>query len=179
MEEMETPIEKVHEQIHETAENSKESWISQVALFSALVAVVAAISALMAGHHSNEALIAQVKAANAWNYYQAKGVKSSVLSSKMQLLIEMGRKPDPADAQKLENYKKDQDEISETAKTLEEQSEHHLKTHEILARTVTLFQVAIAISAISVLTKRKRFWFVGIGFSLIGFFFFIQGWIQS
>jgi len=33
---------------------------------------------------------------------------------------------------------------------------------------VTMFQVGIAIGAVSVLTKRKAFWFVSIGFGTLG-----------
>jgi hypothetical protein len=38
---------------------------------------------------------------------------------------------------------------------------------------VTFFQVAIAVAAISVLTKRRKFWFVSLGFGLLGLFFLI------
>ena len=59
----------------------------------------------------------------------------------------------------------------------QERSEKHLQTHEILARSVTMFQVAIAVSAISVLTGQRRFWFVGIAFGVIGLAFLVQGLI--
>jgi hypothetical protein len=38
-----------------------------------------------------------------------------------------------------------------------------------------MFQVAIAVAAISVLTKRRRFWLISIAFGLIGIAFLIQG----
>jgi Domain of unknown function (DUF4337) len=163
MEEIEVPLEASHEHIHKAAHHSKENWIGRIALFSALLAVIAAISALMAGHHSNEAMVSQIKASDAWGYYQAKSVKSLVLQSRTQLLADLGKPSHPEDEAKLEEYKKDEESISEQAKHHEEESEHHLRVHEILAKSVTLFQIAIAISAISVLTKRRRFWYVGLG----------------
>ena len=36
--------------------------------------------------------------------------------------------------------------------------------HEVFARSVTMFQIAIAIAAISALTKKRRFWFVSLVF---------------
>jgi hypothetical protein len=45
----------------------------------------------------------------------------------------------------------------------------------ILARGVTMFQIAIAVAAISVLTKRTRFWYVALGFAVVGLFFLVQG----
>jgi hypothetical protein len=174
MEEIEVPTEKLSEEINEHAEHAKEKWISGVALSSALVAVFAAIAALMAGHHSNEAMIEQIKASDQWAYYQAKGIKSALLNSKIEILTEMGKTPKEADKAKAEKYKEDQEEISKEAKEKEEASEKHLKTHQVFAKSVTFFQVAIAIAAIAVLMRRRRFWFLSLGFSAVGVFFFLQ-----
>ncbi len=178
MEEIEVPLEQAQEHIHHAAHEAKENWISKVALISALVAVVAAIAALLAGHHSNEAMITQIKASDSWSFYQAKGVKASVLQTKIQIISELGKPTSTKDEEKLNDYKKEQDEISEKAKEFEHESEHHLKIHETMARSVTLFQVAIAISAITVLTRRKKFLFVSLGFSLVGLVIFIQALLQ-
>jgi len=175
MEEIEVPVEKVQEEIHEQAHHSQEKWVSLVALSSAVLAVFAAIAALMAGHHSNEAMIDQIQASDSWSYYQAKGIKSSILASRLELLESLGKKMAEKDRGKLESYKKDQEEIAEKAHEKESSSAEHLVKHQILAKSVTFFQVAIAVAAISVLTRRRRFWFVGIAFGLMGVFFFLQG----
>lgn len=175
MEEIETPTEKIQEDIQENAHHAKENWIGRVALSSALVAVLAAISALLAGHHSNEAIIAQVRSSDHWAHYQAKGIKASVLGSKLELLKEMGKTTSTKDVEKMEEYKKEQEEISNQAKEKHEEAEHHLRVHETLAKSVTLYQIAIAISAIAVLVRRRRFWYLGMGFGFIATFFFIQG----
>ncbi|MBC7421509.1 MAG: DUF4337 domain-containing protein [Bdellovibrio sp.] len=177
MEEIEVPLESTQESINEAAHHAKESWISKTALFSAIVAVIAALASLLAGHHSNEAMISQIKASDSWSYYQAKGVKAAILENKMQVLASLG-KSHQGDQEKLDQYKQQQEEISEKSEELQKESEHHLKIHEILARAVTLFQVAIAITAITVLTRRKRFMLVSFGFSLIAVIFFIQALIQ-
>ena len=57
--------------------------------------------------------------------------------------------------------------------SLFQQVNHSPQKHEVLAKGVTLFQVAIAIAAISVLTQRRRFYFVNMGFGAIGRFLFI------
>lgn len=179
MEEMETPIEKVQEELHELAHHAKENWIGKVALYSALIAVFAAVAALLAGHHSNEAMISQIKASDSWSYYQAKGIKASILQNKMQILSELGKTVSPKDEEKVNDYKKEQDEISEKAKELEKESENHLKIHEIFARSVTLLQVAIAIAAITVLTRRKKFLFVSFACTLAALGFFIQALLHK
>jgi hypothetical protein len=173
MEEIEVPLEQSHEQIHEHSHEG--GWMGKVALSTAMIAVIAAISALMAGHHSNEALISQIQSSDNWSYYQAKGIKSSILSAKNDLIVELGKKPKESDLEKAAEYKKEQEEISEKAKEKEHESEHHLKSHVILAKSVTLFQISIAISAIAVLTRRIRFWYLSLGVASVGVFFFLQG----
>jgi hypothetical protein len=174
-EEIEVPTEHLHEHLEHEVEEGKERWILGVALSSAFLAAFAAVASLLAGHHVNEAMIDQIRASDQWNYYQAKGIKSAVLSSKMDLLRGEHHKVSTQDEEKISQYKDDQDKISEEAKKYEESSEAHLLHHVILARAVTLFQVAIAIGAIAALARRRAFWYVSLGFGGVGLFFFIQG----
>jgi len=51
-----------------------------------MLAVLAAVSALMAGYHANEAMLEQMKATDDWAFYQAKGIKANLLQTKMELL---------------------------------------------------------------------------------------------
>jgi lipopolysaccharide export LptBFGC system permease protein LptF len=179
MEAPEVPTEHLHEHMHEHAHASKKSWIMWVALSSALLAGLAAVTSLLAGHHANEAMVEQIKASDQWSYYQAKGVKANVLASKMELLQALGKTPDDKDARKLGEYKKEQEDISSEARAKEIEAKHHLESHVIFARGVTLFQVAIAIGAISVLTHRRRYWIVSLIFGLGGVFFLGQGLIVA
>ncbi len=174
-EEIEVPIEHLHEHLEHEAEEGKEKWILGVALSSAFLAAFAAVASLLAGHHVNEAMIDQLKASDQWNYYQAKGIKSAVLSSKMDLLKGEHHKVSQGDEEKIQRYKDDQEKILEEAKKDEESSEAHLTHHVILSRSVTLFQVAIAIGAIAALARRRAFWYVSLGFGGVGLVFFIEG----
>jgi hypothetical protein len=176
MEEPEVPTEHLHEEINERAEHAGRShWTMGVALSSALLAGLAAVCSLLAGHHANEAMIEQIQSSDKWAYYQAKGIKAAVLGSKVELLEAEGRQIAPSDRKKLDDYRTEQDEISAEAKEKEHSSEEHLRSHVIFARGVTLFQIAIAIGAISVLTGRRAFWLVSLGFGLLGMVFLIQG----
>ena len=78
-------MEHLHEQVHHSAEESGEKWISWVALSTAILAVLAAIAGLLSGKHANEAMMSQIEASDQWNYYQAKSIKASVLDAKMAL----------------------------------------------------------------------------------------------
>ena len=175
MEEQEPPIDDVHEEIHRRAEESRERWISGVALSAALLAALAAVASLLSGHHANEATLEQLHASDQWAYYQAKGTKTAILSTKIDLLSSMGKEPTAADREKLAAYQKEQEEIAMDAKEKEAASRDHLSRHVVLSRSVTFFQVAIAVAAISVLTRRRLFWFIGLAFGVVGTFFLIGG----
>ncbi len=175
MSEIEVPLDSTQDKIMEAAHESEERWFNWVALSSALLAVVAAISALLAGHHANEALLEQIQASDHWAFFQAKGIKSAVLTSKVQLLEQLGKATNPADTEKIEAYKKEQEEISEQAKEKEQASRRHLQVHQTFAQAVTFIQVAIATSAIALLMRRRRFWWISLGVGAIGFVYFGVG----
>lgn len=169
MEEIESPVEHLEDEIREIAEEVKERWLTFAALMSALFAVLAAIAGLEAGHYANEAMLSQIAASDAWNYYQAKGIKGMIAESL------------PGDEvlrmQKVETYRAEQENIKKDAKAKAKTSEHYLMRHEILAKAVTLFQIAIAMTAISVLTRKRKFLFVSLALAMGGAFFFAQSWL--
>ena len=146
-----------------------------VALSSALLAALAAVASLRAGHYANEAMVAQINSANKWSYFQSKSIKESQLNGKMEIITALGKEVSPKDKDKAEEYKRDKSDIQKEAEQLEHESKHLFHRHEIMAKAVTFFQVSIAISAIAVLTRRKRFWFVSLGFGGVGVLFLIQG----
>jgi len=165
MSEIEVPIEGVQEEIHHHALHENNSMISRAAIMSAFLAVFAAVAALFAGHYSNEALIEQIQSSNQWGYYQAKGIKASIAEMK-----------ENSEA-KVEKYKEEQVEIKKEAELKTAESEHHLHKHVSLATAVTIFQVAIGLIAVGILSKKKYFLTLAFGFSLFGLFWFVKGFL--
>jgi len=169
MEEIEVPTEHLHEtieeEIEEVVKKNERKGGMLIAISTALMAVFAAMASLLAGHHSDEAVIEQIKASDQWAFYQAKGIKDEILS--------FSNSPDKE--ARSAKYKSDQAEIQKKAKESEDASHAHLEHHEILARAVTLFQISIAISAIAILTKKRFLWYVSLGVSCFGLFFFVTG----
>lgn len=174
MGEIEVPTEHLHEHMEHAAAHGGVGWISYVALSSALLAALAAVSALLAGHHVDEAMVLRIKATNQWSYYQAKSIKAYLLGSKVDIIKVTGHKPAGEDLKKLEDYDKEKKEIEEKGHALEEESEKHFEHHSMLARAVTLFQIAIAMGAIAALSKKMPFFFVSLAFGAGGVWFFIQ-----
>jgi hypothetical protein len=174
MEEAEVPLEHLHEHIHHHAEHGGEVWISWVALSTALLAVLAAIAGLLSGKNANEAMMSQIQASDQWAYYQAKSTKPSVLDAKMSLT---GAATE-ADKEKAAQYQEEQTEIKREAEDRQAEARTNFHKHEVFARGVTLFQIAIAIAAISALTRRRRFWLVSLAFGAGGLVFLVLGWVS-
>jgi hypothetical protein len=171
MEEIEVPTEHLHEtieeEVKEAIKENERGWSMYVAISTALIAVLAAISALLAGHHSDEAVIEQIKASDQWSYFQAKGIKAEIMA--MRVAIGKG------DSAKIITYKTEQTAIAEKATEHEKESALHAEKHKALSKAVTFFQIAIAISAIAILTRRKQLWFISLLLALGGIGFFITG----
>src|SRR2546423_7920269 len=169
MEEAEVPLEHLHEEIHHHAEHGGPPWISWVALSTAILAVLAAIAGLLSGKHANEAMMDQIRASDQWSYYQAKSIKASVLDAKMTLTDTATEE----DKEKAAQYQEEQAEIKREAEEKEAAAQSNFHKHEIFARGVTMFQIAIAVAAISALTKKPRFWIVSLLFGGVGCVFLV------
>src|SRR5882672_1289994 len=85
-EDAEVPTEHVQEAVehelharHAAGGTGGTAWTSLAALSAAILAVFAALSALYAGHDANEAMLEQIRASDGYAFYQAKGIKSSIL----------------------------------------------------------------------------------------------------
>ncbi|HLK27775.1 MAG TPA: DUF4337 family protein [Puia sp.] len=179
MEEIEIPTEHLQEAIHEKAEEKKseerEKWALNVALSTAVMAVLAAIAGLLSGHHVNEAMIEQIKSSDQWAFYQSKSIKSEIAASSDKLLHVLSAKPVEDNSQTLARYEKEKEEIKKTAEENAKSSEAHLAKHVTLSKAVTIFQIAIAISAIAILTRRKTLWYAAMLLTIGGSVFLILG----
>jgi hypothetical protein len=171
MEGPEVPLEHLHEEVHHHAQHGGVPWISWVALSTAIFAVLAAISGLLAGMHANEAMMSQIQASDQWGYFQAKSIKAAILEAKTTLATEATDR----DRQKATQYQEEQTEIKRHAEHKEAEARASFHKHEVFARSVTMFQIAIAIAAISALTKRRRFWLVSLVFGGAGVVFLVLG----
>jgi Domain of unknown function (DUF4337) len=175
MEEAEVPLENLQEHVHHSAQHSGEAWISWVALSTAILAVLATIASLLSGQHANEAMMSQIAASDQWNYYQSKSIKASVLDTK----ISLASAPNESDRAKAERYEKQQEEIKSEAEHKQAEAKTDFHRHEVFARGVAMFQIAIAIAAVSALTKKRRFWIVSLLFGAVGCIFLALGAMAS
>ena len=174
MEELEDPTERLKETM-EAAEEKKERWTLYVALSTAIIAVLAAIAGMYGNHHSNEAMLERVKSSDQWAFYQSKSIKSEIAASTATVLAAVGKPLPEENAGKMEQYKADKEKIKKEAEDLENSSEEHMRVH--VSRSVTIFQIAIAISAIAILTRKKLMWYLSMLLAMGACYYFVLGFL--
>jgi hypothetical protein len=180
--------EKIDERIEEAEERVSPNWVRYLSLSTAIVAVFAAVASLQSGAYSNEAILekseamlAQSRASDQWGFYQAKSVKGAIAKGEVRII---DGKPEvaaelTAAAKRYESeaeaIKNDAEKFDEQVKEANERSEHLMHRHHKFAITVTLLQIAIALSAIAALTRLRALWFLGLAVSGGGVIMFTLG----
>src|SRR5882672_8268490 len=174
------PTEHAQESIHHHATHGPGGgWITAAATTAAILAAFAAAAGALATRHLTQSTLIRIKANDDWNYYQAKSIKSSLLDAKIYYAQLSKVEPRKSDLDKKSEYAREMPEIQSSAKSLEKLSKEHLETHETFEGAATLFHIAIAIVAISLVAKRKEFWFLSMAGGTVGIFFFVKAFLHS
>jgi len=175
------------DELHAHAHAGRVPWVTWLSLSTAVIAVFAAIASLESGSFANEAIVLkndavlhQSKADDAWSHYQAKGIEGTIYATQ----AESAKTPELA-ARWRGEAERETRVRAEARQTAEEQdhaveeadarSEHALHVHHQFAKSVTIFQVAIALSAIAALTRMRLVWWVSLTFGALGVAFFALG----
>jgi hypothetical protein len=151
---------------------------SSIAMFTAIIATVGALFGYMggatqanAGLYKNNAAIKKTEASNQWNYYQAKSSKQNL----SELAMELAPGKQAFYQEEIKRYKAEKSEIKAAAEKLEaeskqwdEQSDEQMHQHHRWAQATTVLQVAIAMAAIALLSKKKWLEYVMYGAGAVG-----------
>ena len=189
--EIKEKLDEAIERIERTEPTRNPTWMVHLSLSTALMAVFAAIASLQAGSHANEAIfekneaiLHQSQASDQWSFYQAKGIKAIFLKVQSQGLVPQAAELAQRLAQQSEHLTQEQTEIERTAREFERQvsennqrASRHLWHHHRFAVSVTVFQVAIALSAIAALTRRPLLFWCGLVGGLVGAILFGFGFV--
>lgn len=187
----EVDLDSIQERVSEQVERETSGFIRIIALTTALLAAMAAISSLQAGATVNEALVLktestqlQSQASDQWAYYQAKGVKGAIARASATSWQAAG-KPVPASlTASADKYAAQQADISTAARKLEKErdaksaeADHLLHRHHGFADAVALFQVAIALGAITALTRSRPVFMGSIALGVGGLAIFVWQYV--
>ena len=167
-----------HEMEH-VAQHGADGMAGQLAVITAILATLGAMFSYMGGATQadaalakNDAAIRKTEASDTWNYYQSKNIKQMLAETAADLVPEPRRSQLAKD---VERYKSEKDPIMEKARKLEEESkEFDKKSEELMhehhrwAQATTALQVAIALAAIALLTRRRWLEYGMLGVAAVG-----------
>ena len=154
------------DRMDEAAEHEPKGMAGQLAVMTAILATVGAMFSYMAGAtqadaglFKNDAAIRKTEASNQWSFYQAKSNKQNLSELGLQL-VDDARKPFfEGEAKRYASEKaaiKLAAEKAEKQSTeFDEKSEAQMHQHHRWAQATTALQIAIAMAAIALLTKRR------------------------
>lgn len=153
--------------VEEAREKTFDKLVQRVALMTAILATIGALISYQSGSAQNEAMflknesiLKQAEASDQFAFYQAKSVKSHIDEAVASLSTDHDTKARYVAAQQKEDHDKSQilldaQKLQAESKKLGEQSEAQLRPHERLAIALTFIQIAIALAAITILTRRR------------------------
>lgn len=176
---MDVPLEAhEHAEHAEHAAHAHDPFISRVSITIALLAVLTAVVGSLetvengaAITRSSEAVLAQDKATDAWNEYQADSLKrhlytiaSGAGGANAQAYAAEALKQNAAQKGVQVEAKKEE---AERDKLLAESARHEHRHHRLTA-AATLLEMAIAISTVAIITRRRAFWLTAVGLGVAG-----------
>jgi hypothetical protein len=151
-----------------------DAFAGRIAVMTAIFATIGALFGYMGGATQNDALlfkndaaIKKTEASDQWNFYQAKSSKQNLAELGATLATGEAAAKYAAD---VERYRKEKDEIKAQAEKLEaagkeaeRRSEASMHVHHRWAQAMTLIQIAIALAAITILTRSRPLMYAAYG----------------
>ena len=179
-----------HELEHAAEHADSHSFAGRLAVMTAILATIGALFGYMggltmadAGLFKNDAAIKKTAAADQWNYYQAKSTKQSLAELAMDLAPNEEQKAKYRE--KIARYEKDKADVKAVADKLDAESaewdrksEEQLHVHHRWAQATTFLQVAIAMAAITLLTKKRWMMRLTVAAATLGIGWGIAAWFQ-
>ena len=165
-----------------------DAWTKWVAISTTLLAVCAAFATLKGGSFSTKTQLATVSASNKWAYFQAKSLKETARDTESTIIKVIEAATPSAEAKaiarraiekaddEIKRYKAEKAEIMKDAVYLDAEAAYSLARGSNFGLAIMFLQIAIMLSAISALMKKKSFWLVGLCAGAIGVGFLIYAW---
>ncbi len=165
-------------ELQEQAEKGGESGLRPVAFFMSVIAVLVAVTTVLGHRTHTDAVLNQAKASDKWNEYQAVKIRSSDLAAaqKLRSLFTLTDKDkiakadkdaaDDADHQKkwaedLPNLKKEAEEFEAEVRLAEHRADYYDLGEALL-------EIGLVVSSVTLLTRSKIYWYLGIVASIAG-----------
>lgn len=171
------------------AEEKKEPWLNYLALTTVILAVCATLATFKGGGYSTRSVLVQNQASDQWAYFQAKSIKQSLAEMEQgQLERELVRGGNEKVAEQLASriqalkariakYDQEKAKIQDDAKKLEKEREEAQRHGRPFGLAVIFLQIAILLSSIAALLKKKAVWMSGVAVGICGLVQFANGFL--
>jgi len=162
-------------ELEEQAEEAAQHNLAPVTVTMAILAVLIAAVSLLGHRAHTEEMLMQTKATDHWAYYQAKEIRRRNYELFVdEMSVFALQKSEQADKIK-EKYQKEIERYKEEGQDI--QAEAHRAEAEVAAEQrhanyfdlgEVLLEAALVICSITVLTRKRFFWYLGTALGLIG-----------
>jgi hypothetical protein len=164
------------QELQEQAEQAEhESTLRPVAFTMAVLAVLVAVTTVLGHRTHTEAILDQAKASDQWNEYQAHKIRSNDTALTSDLLSALTVADQEAAKKIAKGYADHQAKWTDELKDDKEKAEaFEAKVEQAEARAnrfdlgEALLEIGLVITSVTLLTRRRAYWYLGIVFSVAG-----------
>lgn len=171
------------------AETKPDRLMTWIALTTAFMAVFAAVTTLYVGKYSSRAVLFQGEETDMWAYYQAKSIKQHAFELQKEkveqdLLAQKGKisreAMEMADrmlaryGRNIDRYEGEKNEIKAKAESLAKEKKEATARAGNFGYALIFLQIAIMLSSLAALTKKKELWYLGLATVTGWLFYFLD-----
>ena len=158
-------VQEMHERAEETSRNPS---LLPVSFTMSVLAVLVAVVTLLGHRAHTEEVVSQIKATDTWSEYQAVNTRRHSYEMFSDFMDTLSSK-DAAQSQKARDhfkqqaaqYDKRRQELRTQAEELEGEVRHEARRANRFDFGEALLEVALVITSITLLTRRRTFWYFG------------------
>jgi hypothetical protein len=163
-------------ELQEHAEHAKEDpTLAPVSVTIAVLAVLVAVASLLGHRAHTEEVVLQSKSSDQWAFYQAKNIRRHT-NELFTDLSSVQPTNNPAALAKLRDkysqeaarYKDDQKDLEAEARKLEGEVATERNRADRFDLAEVFLEVGLVITSITMLSRRKLYWAMGVGLGTIG-----------
>ena len=159
--------------------------ILPVSVTISILAVLVAIVTLMGHRAHTEELSRETQAASRWQQYQAKSIRQrmtqvglDIVSEVAPLNKEKGEELAKKYEKEVEHYASDKEDVSKVAEELEAERDRAMHRADRFDLGEVLLEIGLVICSLTLLAKRRIFWFGGILVGAIGLAVAVTGFLM-
>jgi hypothetical protein len=162
-------------ELKEQAEKGGESALRPVAFTMSVLAVLVAVTTVLGHRTHTDAVLRQAKASDTWNEYQSKKNRAYDTDLATTLLNDLSVADKDAAKKDAEKWASHQEKWADDLKEEQKEAlglEAEVKQAEVRANFFdfgeALLEIGLVVSSVTLLTRSRIYWFLGIGASIVG-----------